>query len=132
MSTDLQTLNTNQALQEWSARIKECRNSGMTVRNWCSEQGIRTQTFYYWQKKLFNMFANQNHPEFAEISMPAEKYVSEISAVAKVRVCFQHSSHNHPCCLQRFLLIRNNLLLTHKDDLPNILLLKEIGLLHLL
>lgn len=86
MSTDLQTLNTNQALQEWSARIKECRNSGMTVRNWCSEQGIRTQTFYYWQKKLFNMVANQNHPEFAEISMPAEKYASETSAVAKVRI----------------------------------------------
>ncbi|MDO4179253.1 MAG: transposase domain-containing protein [Phascolarctobacterium sp.] len=39
MSTSLQSLNENQSIQEWATRIKECRNSNMTVRGWCSEQG---------------------------------------------------------------------------------------------
>lgn len=39
-------------LQEWSGRIAECRSSGMSVRTWCSEQGIPIKTYYYWEKKF--------------------------------------------------------------------------------
>ena len=39
-------------LQEWSARIAECRTSGKSVKAWCNEQGIAIKTYYYWEKKF--------------------------------------------------------------------------------
>lgn len=37
---------------QWSGIIKECRNSGMSIRWWCKEQSINEKSFYYWQRKL--------------------------------------------------------------------------------
>ena len=52
MSSALQTLNENNKVSEWAARITECRNSGLSVREWCSSHHICTQTYYRWQKRL--------------------------------------------------------------------------------
>lgn len=32
--------------QEWSENIKECQNSGMTVKKWCESSGIKISTYY--------------------------------------------------------------------------------------
>ena len=39
-------------LQEWSERITDCRGSGKSVKAWCAGQGIRTKTYYYWEKQF--------------------------------------------------------------------------------
>ena len=46
-------------LQQWSARIGECRSSGMTVKAWCAEQGIPLKTYYYWEKKFVTEASQQ-------------------------------------------------------------------------
>ena len=55
MSTELQAFNGENKLAEWAVRISECRNSGQSVKTWCRENGIREQTYYRWQKRLFEM-----------------------------------------------------------------------------
>ena len=39
-------------LQEWSAKITECRSSGMSVKAWCGKQGIPVKRYYYWEKQF--------------------------------------------------------------------------------
>ena len=39
-------------LTEWCHRQRARRESGLTVRAWCCENGINEKTYYYWQKKL--------------------------------------------------------------------------------
>ena len=51
-------------LQGWSARIRECRTSGKSVKAWCSEQGIPIKTYYYWEKKFVTEATQQ-------LSLPA-------------------------------------------------------------
>ena len=46
-------------LQEWSASIAECRNSGKTVKEWCAEQGISAQTYYRWEKRFVEKASQQ-------------------------------------------------------------------------
>lgn len=70
MENSLQALNASQALEEWSFKIKECRNSGLTVLDWCKSQGIKPQRFYYWQKKIFTLLSPQQTAEFAELPLP--------------------------------------------------------------
>ena len=68
MSKDLQTLNSQNKLALWAGRISECRNSGQSVKVWCGENGICEQTYYRWQKRLFEMAKAQQEVQFAEVT----------------------------------------------------------------
>ena len=68
MSHDLQTMNQQNKLALWAGRISECRNSGQNVKVWCKENGICEQTYYRWQKRLFEMAKLQQEVQFAEVT----------------------------------------------------------------
>lgn len=68
MSKDLQTLNGQNKLALWAGRISECRSSGQKVKVWCKENGICEQTYYKWQRKLFEMAQAQQASQFADIT----------------------------------------------------------------
>lgn len=38
--------------QYWTKVIQECNTSGMRKKEWMEQNGIRSKSFYYWQKKL--------------------------------------------------------------------------------
>lgn len=76
--------NTNQNLFEWSERIRECRVSGMQVKDWCESNGITVSTYYKQQRKVFDAAKRQARtaPQFVEIS-PA---VSSGTPAATIRI----------------------------------------------
>lgn len=39
-------------LQEWSGMLRERKESGLTVRDWCAERGITEHAYYYRLRKL--------------------------------------------------------------------------------
>ena len=39
-------------LQEWRERIQACRNSGQSVRDWCTARGIGQTAYYRWEKEI--------------------------------------------------------------------------------
>ena len=66
MGKDLQTLNRQSKLPLWAERISECRNSGQNVKAWCRENIVCEQTYYKWQKRLFEMAQALPEVQFAE------------------------------------------------------------------
>jgi len=68
MSRELQAMNQQNKLALWAGRISECRNSGQNVKVWCKENGICEQTYYRWQKRLFEMAKAQQEVQFAEVT----------------------------------------------------------------
>ena len=68
MGKDLQTRNGQNRLAIWAGRISECRSSGQNVKVWCKENGICEQTYYRWQKRLFEMAKAQQEVQFAEVT----------------------------------------------------------------
>ena len=68
MSKDLQTLNKQNKETLWVGRISECRNSGQTVKIWCKENGVCEQTYYKWQRKLFEAAKAQQEVQFADVT----------------------------------------------------------------
>ena len=71
MGKDLQTLNGQNKLALWTGRISECRSSGQNVKTWCRENGVCEQTYYKWQRRLFEMAKAQQEVPFAEVT-PAQ------------------------------------------------------------
>ena len=81
MERSLQNMRSQNSLELWAERVEVCRNSGMTVKQWCEENGIVPNTYYRWQKKVFAaMYPNQE--EFYEVAMPR----STKNAIAKLEV----------------------------------------------
>lgn len=39
-------------LKEWTEVYRRCRESGLSNREFCRQNGIAEKTFYYWLKKL--------------------------------------------------------------------------------
>nr|DAI62260.1 MAG TPA: putative terminase small subunit [Inoviridae sp.] len=37
---------------EWAERIRKCSESGLTVSEWCRENGIKLKTYYFYLRKL--------------------------------------------------------------------------------
>ena len=37
---------------EWAERIRQCRESSLTVAEWCRENGINLKTYYYHLRKI--------------------------------------------------------------------------------
>lgn len=68
--------------QQWALVMKERRESGLTIREYCRAHGIKEKTFYYWQRRLReavceNLTLRQETamtpaPSFAEVRMPVE------------------------------------------------------------
>ena len=73
MSSALQKLNENNKVSEWAARITECRNSGLSVQEWCATNHLCTQTYYRWQRRLFEMAQAQQEVQFAEVTPSASR-----------------------------------------------------------
>jgi len=39
-------------LQTWAPVIRDCKNSGVTVKAWCEENSVNEKQFYYWQRRV--------------------------------------------------------------------------------
>ena len=54
MEQALRTAMSQNNLAIWAERARVCRSSGLPVKSWCAENGIVPNTYFRWQKKVFN------------------------------------------------------------------------------
>ena len=84
MSKDLQTFNEQNKLALWAGRISECRNSGQNVKTWCRENGVCEQTYYKWQKRLFEMAQAQHEVQFAEVTPVQSVRSGNVAVIVRI------------------------------------------------
>ena len=48
-------------LQEWSAQVEAQQASGLTVPQWCAENGIKTKSFYYRLRRVREQYIQSAH-----------------------------------------------------------------------
>lgn len=87
MNRELQTLNHNSKLAQWSRLVEDCRNSSLSVTEWCRENGISVSSYYYRQKQVFDAIAESQKICFKEVTVaPVTPVTSQpSSAVASVQ-----------------------------------------------
>ena len=70
--------------------MEACRNSGLSVGQWCQENGIAVSTYFSWQRKVFQALKEVQEVTFAEVpvmegSSPCEHIVAAME-VSDVRI----------------------------------------------
>ena len=84
MSSALQVMNMDQTAAEWAARIRSCRSSGLSVRQWCSEHKLSPQTYYRWQRRLFDMVKAQQEVQFADVTPERSLSVGGVAVTVRI------------------------------------------------
>lgn len=68
MSSELQNYNNNRNLSKWAMQVEKCRNSGMTVKDWCKKNNLSLSTYYIHQKKVYMAIKEQeSSADFYEV-----------------------------------------------------------------
>lgn len=56
-------------LNEWTARFADQKASGLKVKDWCEQNSISHDAYYYWKRRLKDQLMDQMLPEIVPISM---------------------------------------------------------------
>lgn len=75
-TASLQRANQQHRLVECSRRVGACRNSGLSVGQWCQENGIAVSTYFSWQKKVFQALKEVQDVTFAEVPIMEHSQLS--------------------------------------------------------
>ena len=57
-------------LQSWMEIIRECEESGLSNREFCSQRGISEKTYYYWLRKVRTAAATIIEPQLVRLDNP--------------------------------------------------------------
>ena len=79
-------------LQEWAGAIRDCRSSGLSVRQWCRERGTTPTTYYRWERELLSVASTAKvlsetpAVAFAELPVPKQVYCNATERSATLRI----------------------------------------------
>ena len=63
--------------QSWALMLKEQANSGLSVREWCAQNGITTKTYYYRRRQVQAMVLDAaQESRFTEVIPPVSEPTS--------------------------------------------------------
>ena len=87
--------------KEWAEQVRECQNSGLSVREWCQQNGINVYTYYRRLRKLRNELPDQAeecHP-IVPVSVSSEiSKTSPIEQTAKPVTAEPGGEYEHAGC----------------------------------
>lgn len=56
-------------LSSWTAAIQEQMESGINVRDWCTQHNVSRSKFYYWKRRIQGACIEQALPDIVQISL---------------------------------------------------------------
>ena len=102
MSKEIMAVKQQVRLESWAAEVESCTSSGLTVQQWCRENGMSPKTYYYHLRKvresiiesepaivpLNNKIVSSEKIEISDgeikIALPADMNIEALSAVIRV------------------------------------------------
>lgn len=102
MSTEIMEVKEDVRVQRWATEVNACQESGLTVQEWCNENGIKPKNYYYHLKRVReSLLGNSIIPisrngrassadkieiisEELKISMPVETPAESVAAIIQV------------------------------------------------
>ena len=80
-------------MQSWSAIIRECEESGLSNREFCSQRGISEKTYYYWLRKMRTAAAAVIEPQLVRVDRTELKLPEDVDL--KALAAFLNALRHH-------------------------------------
>ena len=88
---NVQSVNKRIKTEQWMQRIKECRESCLSVRKWCRQNNLCEQTYYNWLKKLRTLAVESgtvSAPTFVPVNQIGSEKENIIITRGRIRIEF--------------------------------------------
>ena len=59
------------SLNEWVSRIKEQKASGLSVSEWCRQNNLSKDKYFYWKRQIKNEVVEQSLPDIVPMAIPS-------------------------------------------------------------
>ena len=77
-ASEIATVKKKVRLREWEQQIEEQKSSGLSVQEWCIQNGINLKTYYYHLRKVREKFLRSGKAENTQAQIEAERSVVPI------------------------------------------------------
>lgn len=84
MNSGLQAYNEQNKLAQWAQTVAQCRDSGLSVRQWCQEHGVNVSSYYKWQRKVYAAVQAQQEKRFVEVTPTQPVAVRSVSVTIRI------------------------------------------------
>ena len=84
MSSGLQVYNEQKKLGQWVQIVSQCRDSGLSVRQWCQEHGVNVSSYYKWQRKVYAAAQAQQEVQFAEVTPIQPDHYGNVAVTVRI------------------------------------------------
>ena len=64
-------IRTRVRMAQWQSIIKECKESGMTVAEFCEDRNISWHAYYYWLRKIRDYITQPQSSETVFVQLPS-------------------------------------------------------------
>ena len=96
----VQELTENEKYKFWYFKIKECKESGLSVKDFCDKNNIKPSTYYNYQQKIRNILCDQ---------INENSYKNEVSFVS-----VEKQPHNN----EKIIIIKGSIKIELDSDTP--------------
>lgn len=95
---DTRSAKRNYQLQQWRAIIQERNNSGLTINEYCNQNGLSRNSYFYWLRIIREevLTPQQSTPGFVELGMPT-KNDDAVPCITPISVSDQEPSQLTLC-----------------------------------
>ena len=83
-------------LQQWAGIIKECKESGLSVREYCKYKKIKENKYFYWQKKLRETVCYEIMNEQEKATNMISAKIGKITNINNEKHETEESGNRHP------------------------------------
>ena len=84
MNSGLQVYNEQNKLAQWAQTVAQCRDSGLSVRQWCQEHGVNVSSYYKWQRKVYAVAKAQQESRFVEVTPTQPAAVGGVAVTIRI------------------------------------------------
>lgn len=84
MNSGLQVYNEQNKLAQWAQTVAQCRDSGLSVRQWCQEHGVNVSSYYKWQRKVYAAAQAQQERSFVEVTPVQPAAVGGVAVTLRI------------------------------------------------
>lgn len=84
MNSGLQVYNEQNKLAQWAQTVAQCRDSGLSVRQWCQKHGVNVSSYYKWQRKVYAAAQAQQERSFVEVTSVQPAAVNGVAVTLRI------------------------------------------------
>ena len=81
VSREIRTVKRQLMLEEWEKQVIDCRSSGLTVQEWCRQNGVNDKTYYYHLRRVREEILKQSRNENKQVQNDTVRAVVPILSV---------------------------------------------------